>query len=279
MVLGAGVMGADIAHVCASAGHRVVIVDASNAALDAATVRIDAALARRVRKDELTPDDARALMARIDTDDRIQSAVANADVVIEAVTEDVGVKRGVWRELGAHAHPDAVLASNTSSLSVTEIASFGGRPATTCGMHFFNPATLLPLVEVVRGERTDDATLERARQFVVGIGKTPIVCADTPGFIVNRLLIPYVNDAIAAYAEGVATAADLDAAMTLGANVRIGPLALADLIGLDVTLAAIEALQRETGDPRYRPAPLLRRMVRAGKLGRKSGEGFFRYEA
>lgn len=278
VVLGAGIMGADIAQVCAAAGHRVVLVDASTAALDAARVRIDAALARRVRRDDLTPDGARDLMARIDTNDRIQGAVTNADVVIEAVTEDVGVKRGVWRELGAHAHPEAVLASNTSSLSVTEIASFGGRPETTCGMHFFNPAAVLPLVEVVRGERTSDATLERARSFVVGLGKTPIVCADTPGFIVNRLLIPYVNDAIAAYAEGVATAEDLDAAMTLGANVRIGPLALADLIGLDVTLAAIEALQRETGDPRYRPAPLLRRMVRAGKLGRKSGEGFFHYD-
>ena len=172
----------------------------------------------------------------------------------------------------------AILATNTSSLSVTQIASFVSNPGRFCGLHFFNPVPMLPLVEVVRALQTEEDTVERARSFVEGLGKTPIVCEDKPGFIVNRLLVPYMNDAIHALSEGVASAEDIDRAMKLGANMPIGPLALGDLVGLDVALAAAESLHDEFGDPKFRAAPLLRQMVRAGRLGRKTGEGFYKYD-
>src|SRR5690606_30241086 len=191
-----------------------------------------------------------------------------------AVYEAIDVKRTVWTRLADVTSEGALLATNTSSLSVTEIASFSGRPARFCGMHFFNPVPMMALVEVVRALRSSDETVEQARAFVEGIGKTPIVCADKPGFIVNRLLVPYINDAVHALSEGVATVEEIDAAMRLGANMPIGPLQLADLVGLDVGLAAGKALFEEFGDPKFRPAPLMKQMVRAGKLGRKSGEGF-----
>lgn len=276
-VLGAGTMGAGIAQACVLTGHQVHFVDAELSALERGEAAVRDGLERLVRKAHL--DEAgveRGLSLLMPTTD-LAAAVSAAEVVIEAVTEDLEVKRSLWRRIGANARPGSLLTTNTSSLSVTEIAAFGPDPAGTCGLHFFNPVAVLPLVEVVRGERSSEATIERAVAFATAIGKTPIVCGDTPGFVVNRLLIPYVNDAVQALDEGVTGARDMDAAMTLGANLPIGPLALADLIGLDVTLAAIEALHRETGDARYRPAPLLRRMVRAGKLGRKSGEGFHRY--
>ena len=170
------------------------------------------------------------------------------------------------------------MASNTSSLSITELASFVSKPERFCGLHFFNPVPVLPLVEVVRGLRTADATLTKMTGFIEGIGKTPIVCEDKPGFIVNRLLVPYLNDAVHALGEGVASAEDIDRAMKLGANMPIGPLALADLVGLDVALAAGESLYNEFQDAKFRVAPLIRQMVRAGKLGRKTGEGFYKYE-
>ena len=276
-VLGAGTMGAGIAQACVLAGHHVHLVDAELTALERGEAAVRNGLERLVQKAQLEQAGVeRGLALLLPTTD-LPAAVAAAEVIIEAVSEDLEVKRSLWRLVGAHARPGSLLTTNTSSLSVTEIAAFGPDPAGTCGLHFFNPVAVLPLVEVVRGERSSEATIERAVAFATAIGKTPIVCRDTPGFVVNRLLIPYVNDAVQALDEGVAGARDMDAAMTLGANLPIGPLALADLIGLDVTLAAIEALHRETGDPRYRPAPLLRRMVRAGKLGRKSGEGFHRY--
>ena len=276
-VLGAGTMGAGIAQACVLAGNQVHLVDAELSALERGETAVRTGLERLVQKAQLDAAGVeRGLALLLPTTD-LPAAVAAAEVIIEAVTEHLEVKRSLWRLVGAHARPGSLLTTNTSSLSVTEIAAFGPDPAGTCGLHFFNPVAVLPLVEVVRGERSSEATIERAVAFATAIGKTPIVCRDTPGFVVNRLLIPYVNDAVQALDEGVAGARDMDAAMTLGANLPIGPLALADLIGLDVTLAAIEALHRETGDPRYRPAPLLRRMVRAGKLGRKSGEGFHRY--
>ncbi len=276
-VIGAGTMGAGIAQVCAGAGHEVFLVDVDAEALARGRAAIESSLARFVDKGTIDQPAAARTLSTIHTIGNLAAAVGAAEVVIEAVSEAIDVKRSVWGQIAAHARPGTLLATNTSSLSVTEIAGFGGNPASTCGLHFFNPVPVLPLVEVVRGERSSDATIERAIAFVQDIDKTPIVCRDTPGFIVNRLLIPYVNDAVHAFSERVAQAKDLDAAMTLGANLPIGPLALADLIGLDVTLAAIEALFAETSDPRFRPAPLLRRMVRAGKLGRKSGEGFHRY--
>jgi 3-hydroxybutyryl-CoA dehydrogenase len=276
-VVGAGTMGAGIAQVCAGAGHDVLLHDTSSKARDEGFEAISKSLSRLVKSGKLSKDDRAAALARITLIGDLDN-MADADLVIEAVHEDLETKREVWRHVDAVAKGEAILASNTSSLSITALASFVSRPERFCGLHFFNPVAVLPLVEVVRGLETSEETIKEARAFAEGIGKTPIVCTDTPGFIVNRLLIPYVNDAVHALAEGVATAKDIDQAMKLGANMPIGPLALADLIGLDVTLAAIEALHFEFGDGKFRPAPLLRQMVRAGKLGRKSGEGFHRYE-
>ena len=192
--------------------------------------------------------------------------------------ETVEVKKEVWGRVSEVALEEAILATNTSSLSVTQIASFVTNPGRFCGLHFFNPVPMLPLVEVVRALQTEEETVTKARAFVESLNKTPIVCEDKPGFIVNRLLVPYMNDAIHALSEGVASAEDIDRAMKLGANMPIGPLALGDLVGLDVALAAAESLHGEFGDPKFRAAPLLKQMVRAGRLGRKTGEGFYKYD-
>ncbi|MFA5550072.1 MAG: 3-hydroxyacyl-CoA dehydrogenase NAD-binding domain-containing protein [Trueperaceae bacterium] len=276
-VIGAGTMGAGIAQACAVSGHDVVLVDTFPEALGRAQAGMQNSLERLVKRDKLTEQDAAAALARVTTSGSYDS-VAAADVVVEAVFESPEVKRQVWQQLAKVAKDGALLATNTSSLSVTEIASYSGREERMVGMHFFNPVAMMALVEVVRGLRTDPAALDEAKAFVEGLGKSPIVCEDKPGFIVNRLLVPYINDAMHALAEGVASAEDIDRAMKLGANMPIGPLALADLVGLDVCLAAGESLLAEFGDPKFRPAPLLRQMVRAGKLGRKTGEGFFDYE-
>lgn len=270
-------MGSGIAQACAAAGHQVVLVDVHEEALERAKAAIAASLDRLVAKEKLSREQAEETTARIDASTLMASATG-AEVVIEAVYEDLEVKRQAWRELSEVVAADPLLATNTSSLSITEIATFSGTPKRFCGMHFFNPVALMPLVEVVQALNSDDETITRARSFVEGIGKTPIVCRDKPGFIVNRLLIPYLNDAVHALSEGVASAEDIDTAMKLGANMPIGPLALVDLVGLDVSLAAAESLYREFGDSKFRVAPLLRQLVRAGKLGRKSGEGFFRYD-
>jgi 3-hydroxybutyryl-CoA dehydrogenase len=276
-VIGAGTMGAGIAQACAAAGHEVRLLDRDAAAVERGIGTIAASLERLVRKGSVAADAASAARARVTPTVDLAAAVSGADVVIEAVFEDLTVKHALWREVDLHAAPEALRGTNTSSLSVTEIAAASSAPERLCGMHFFNPVAVLPLVEVVRAERTSSETVDEAVAFTTALGKTPIVCGDTPGFIVNRLLIPYVNDAVHALAEGVAGASDIDTAMKLGANLPMGPLALADLIGLDVTLAVMESLHRETLDPRYRPATRLRQLVRAGKLGRKSGEGFHRY--
>lgn len=276
-MLGAGTMGSGIAQACAAAGHEVVMQDPDAAARERGVAAIRSSLDRLVRRGTVSEAEAVAALGRVTPVEDV-GALEDAEVVIEAVYEDVGVKRAAWERAASAAPPGALLASNTSSLSITEIASFTGRPEEFCGLHFFNPVAVLPLVEVVRGLRSSAATIARAREFVEGLGKTPIVCPDQPGFIVNRLLIPYLNDAVFALSEGVASAEEIDVAMKLGANMPMGPLALADLVGLDVTLAAAESLHRELGDPKFRVAPLLRQLVRAGKLGRKSGEGFFRYD-
>jgi 3-hydroxybutyryl-CoA dehydrogenase len=276
-VIGAGTMGAGIAQVCAAAGHEVLLFDTSEEARLRGMDTIKASMARLIKKGSLSEASKAETLARLtligDNDQ-----VGIADLIIEAVFEDVAVKRDVWKALDKVAKKDALLASNTSSLSITELASFTSRPERFCGLHFFNPVPVLPLVEVVKGLQTAPEVITEAKAFVEGIGKTPIVCADKPGFIVNRLLIPYINDAIHALSEGVASAEDIDNAMKLGANMPIGPLALADLVGLDISLAAGEALYNEFNDPKFRVAPLLRQMVRAGRLGRKTGEGFFKYD-
>jgi len=276
-VIGAGTMGSGIAQTCAVAGHDVVLCDVAPGALERAERAIASSLGRLVKKEVLSQAEADEARGRIAMRDRLEG-LEEAGVVIEAVYESLEVKREVWGQLAAATSEGALLATNTSSLSVTEVAGYSGRPERFCGLHFFNPVPVMALVEVVRGLRSSDETVEQARAFAEGIGKTPIVCEDKPGFIVNRLLIPYLNDAVHALSEGVASAEDIDRAMKLGANMPIGPLALSDLVGLDVGLAATEALFVEFGDPKFRPAPLMRQMVRAGKLGRKSGEGFFRYD-
>ncbi|HEX7004152.1 MAG TPA: 3-hydroxybutyryl-CoA dehydrogenase [Trueperaceae bacterium] len=276
-VMGSGTMGSGIAQSCAAAGHEVVLFDVAPAALERARRSMADSLSRLVRKEKLSQQQADETLARVSWSQDL-SDFAEAEVLVEAVFEEMEVKRSAWQQASEVVGAQALLASNTSSLSITEIAGFSGSPERFCGMHFFNPVPLMPLVEVVRALGTSPQTIERARAFVEGIGKTPIVCEDKPGFIVNRLLIPYMNDAVHALSEGVASAEDIDRAMKLGANMPIGPLALADLVGLDVSLAAAESLHQEFGDPKFRVAPLLRQMVRAGKLGRKSGAGFYRYD-
>jgi len=270
-------MGSGIAQACAVAGHDVVLIDTTAEALSRAQAGIQNSLERLVKREKISEEDASAALTRVSTS-ADYAAVSGAAVVIEAVYEAPEVKQQVWQQLAKVADAGALLATNTSSLSVTQIAAYSGREARMVGMHFFNPVPMMALVEVVRGLRTDPAALDEAKAFVEGLGKSPIVCEDKPGFIVNRLLVPYINDAMHALSEGVASAEDIDRAMKLGANMPIGPLALADLVGLDVCLAAGESLLAEFGDPKFRPAPLLRQMVRAGKLGRKTGEGFFDYE-
>ncbi len=277
-VIGAGTMGAGIAQTCLAAGHEVVLHDARAAAPAAAGERIADGLARAAAKGRLEGRDPTALLAGLSPrSGDLAEAVSEAEVVIEAIVEDEDAKARAWATLAAAAPRGALLTSNTSSLSITALAAASGRPERFCGLHFFNPVPVLPLVEVVRGELTPDATVAEAEAFARGLGKTPVRCLDRPGFLVNRLLIPYLNEAAQLADEGTAPPEAIDQALTLGANMPIGPLALADLVGLDVVLAVMESLHRELGDPRYRPAPVLRRMVRAGRLGRKSGRGFHDY--
>jgi 3-hydroxybutyryl-CoA dehydrogenase len=271
-------MGAGIAQACLAAGHEVSLHDAREEAVTSARAVIGEGLARAAAKDRLAGRDPDELLGALRLEGGTAgSAAAEADVVIEAVAEDAGVKARVWSEIGAAAPEGALLTSNTSSLSITALAAASARPERFCGLHFFNPVAVLPLVEVVRGEATPRGVLEEAEAFARGLGKTPIRCLDRPGFLVNRLLIPYLNEAANLAEEGVAEPEAIDQAMQLGANMPIGPLALADLVGLDVVLAVMESLHEEFGDPRYRPAPALRRRVRAGRLGRKTGRGFHEY--
>lgn len=276
-IIGSGAMGSGIAQTAALVGHNIVLHDTNQDALERAMTTIDGSLARFVKKEKLTEEAKQTAMSLIGTETSFESC-ARAEVIVEAVFEDIDVKSQVWSSISEIASPECLLASNTSSLSITEIGSFVDRPERFCGMHFFNPVAMMPLVEVVKALQTSDETISKARAFVEGIGKSPIVCEDKPGFIVNRLLVPYINDAVHALSEGVASAEDIDAAMKMGANMPIGPLGLADLIGLDVQLAASESLFNEFGDSKFRVAPMVRQMVRAGKLGRKSGEGFYSYK-
>ncbi|HBG44901.1 MAG TPA: 3-hydroxybutyryl-CoA dehydrogenase [Firmicutes bacterium] len=283
LVVGAGTMGSGIAQAIAEGGRQALLADAIPGAAEKAKGRIAVSLDKAIAKGKITPDVKEAVLGRItalgDFKEIAAGTVVDAavDLVIEAITENAAVKKELFSELDKVLGPQAIFASNTSALSVTELARATSRPERFIGMHFFNPAPIMKLVEIIRGADTAEGTFEAVRVLAEQLGKTPVTVNEAPGFVVNRLLVPMINEAVYALMEGVASAEDIDTAMKLGAGHPMGPLALADMIGLDVCLAIMEALDAEFGDPKYRPCPLLRKMVRAGRLGRKSGRGFFDY--
>ena len=272
-VVGAGTMGNGIAHVCALAGLRVSLVDADAAALDRALATIRRNLGRQLARGTITVAERGRAVGLIEPAETLDVA-AGADIAVEAVPESAALKREVFAALDRIAPPGAILASNTSSISITSIAASTARPERVIGMHFMNPVPVMKLVEVVRGLRTSDATAAAVMELSRALGKTPVEARDFPGFVANRILMPMINEAAFALMEGVAEAEGIDTVMRLGMNHPMGPLALADLIGLDTCLSILEVLHRELGDDRYRPCPLLRQYVAAGWLGRKSGRGF-----
>jgi 3-hydroxybutyryl-CoA dehydrogenase len=276
LVAGAGQMGAGIVQVSAAAGLDVVMIDVADEFIARGMAGIEKGLGRLVDRGRMEASARDAAMARITTSTDM-AAGADADLFIEAAPESMELKQGLFEKAAATLRPDAIIATNTSSLSVSALAAFVTSPERFVGIHFFNPVPMMALVEVVRGEHTSDATLAAARAFAETVGKTPIMVKDSPGFVANRILFPMINEAANAYAEGVASAADIDTGMKLGANWPMGPLALADLVGIDTTTAIIESLERELGDPKYAPSPALKELLAAGKLGRKSGAGFYDY--
>ena len=276
-VIGAGAMGAGIAQVAATARLEVMLIDTGKAQLEKARVTMDSSLGRLVKKGALSDTDAKAIVGRIAFTIDLSDG-EDADLAIEAVFENEGVKRDIWQKLDALCKPEALFASNTSSISITRLAAHTKRPELFIGMHFFNPVPVMKLVEVIRGNKTSDATCRVVMALATRMDKTPVQVNDYPGFVSNRVLMPLINEAIFAVFEGVATAEAVDEVFKLGMAHPMGPLTLADFIGLDVCLSIMEVLHQGFGDPKYRPCPLLRQMVAAGKLGRKSGEGFYKYQ-
>ena len=276
VVIGGGTMGLDIAQVFAKAGYEVVVRDIKDEIIKASEARLNKGLDKLVAKGKLDEAGKKAITDKISFTVDL-AAAADADLVVEAAIENLEIKKSVFAELDALCKPETILASNTSSISITAIAAATKRADKFIGMHFFNPATVLKLVEVIRGEHTSEETFKTVWELSEAIGKVPVEVKEAPGFVVNKILIPMINEAIDLLYTGVATVEGIDTAMKLGANHPMGPLALGDLVGLDVCLAIMDTIYNETHDPKYRASLLLRKMVRAGKLGRKTGEGFYKY--
>ncbi|ERK32311.1 MULTISPECIES: 3-hydroxybutyryl-CoA dehydrogenase [Clostridium] len=277
-VLGAGTMGAGIVQAFAQKGFEVIVRDIKDEFVDRGLAGIQKNVEKLAAKGKITEEDKDAILSRISGTTDLNLA-ADCDLVVEAAVENMKIKREIFAQLDEICKPETILASNTSSLSITEVAAATKRPDKVIGMHFFNPAPIMKLVEVIRGMATSNETFEAVKEVSVAIGKEPVEVAEAPGFVVNRILIPMINEAVGILAEDIASAEDIDTAMKLGANHPMGPLALGDLIGLDVCLAIMDVLYTETGDTKYRAHSLLRKYVRAGWLGRKSGRGFHNYNA
>ena len=275
-IVGAGTMGNGIAQACAVSGLQVVMVDISDAAVQKGLATVAGSLDRLIKKDKLTEAQKAEALGRIQGSTRYED-LSGAQLVIEAATENEALKVRILQQLHGLLPPETLVATNTSSISITKLAAATGRPDRFIGMHFFNPVPMMALVELIRGLQTSDATHDQVRAMALALGKTPITVKNAPGFVVNRILVPMINEAFFVLAEGTASAEDIDAGMKLGCNQPIGPLALADMIGLDVCLAVMEVYMAEFQDSKYRPCPLLKEMVAAGWLGRKSGRGVYTY--
>ncbi len=275
-IIGAGTMGNGIAQACATSGIQVVMVDISDAAVAKGIATVSGSLERLLKKEKITAADRDAALARIKGSTSYED-LKSAQLVIEAATENLDLKIKILKQIDAIVPADVIVASNTSSISITKLAAVTSRPDRFIGMHFFNPVPMMALVEIIRGLQTSDATHDAVHAMAKTLGKTPITVKNAPGFVVNRILVPMINEALFVLSEGLATAEDIDAGMKLGCNQPIGPLALADMVGLDVCLAVMEVYLSEFGDSKYRPCPLLREMVAAGRLGRKTGRGVYQY--
>ena len=275
-IIGAGTMGNGIAQACAVSGIKVVMVDISEAAVAKGIATVAGSLERLLKKEKISAADRDAALARIKGSTNYEE-LKSAQLVIEAATENHDLKIKILKQIDAMLAPDVMVATNTSSISITKLAAVTSRPDRFIGMHFFNPVPMMALVEIIRGLQTSDATHDAVHAMAKALGKTPITVKNAPGFVVNRILVPMINEAFFVLAEGLATPEDIDAGMKLGCNQPIGPLALADMIGLDVCLAVMEVYLNEFGDSKYRACPLLKEMVAAGRLGRKTGQGVYRY--
>ena len=275
-IVGAGTMGNGIAQACAVAGIDALMLDVNPDALERGVATISGSLDRLVKKEKINAEVKAAAMARVKTSSTLADLAA-CDYVIEAATENEALKVKILEDLDAVLKPETIIATNTSSISITQLAAATKRPDRFVGMHFFNPVPMMALVELIRGLATSDATIASAQELAKALGKTPITVKNSPGFVVNRILCPMINEAIFCLQEGLATAEDIDAGMKLGTNQPIGPLALADMIGLDIMIAVMNVFYEGFNDPKYRPAPLLKEMVAAGYLGRKTGRGFYTY--